>query len=62
MKISQLYQYAAKLIWWAVTMQLPQRLRLWWAARHAHSAPPNDSYHFAVPFDYALRNQDLITS
>lgn len=56
--MKQLYQYAVKLIWWTVTLQLAQRLRLWWAARHAHFAPPTDSYHFAVPFNYAITPPD----
>lgn len=51
---------AAKLVWWALTLQLVKRMREWRLSRNAkgdgepHFAPPCDDYCFAIPFDYPI--------
>ena len=51
---------AAKLVWWALTLQLLKRMREWRLSRNAkgdgepHFAPPCDDYCFAIPFDYPI--------
>ena len=51
---------AAKLVWWALTLQLVKRMREWRLSRNTkgdgvpHFAPPCDDYCFAIPFEYPI--------
>jgi hypothetical protein len=51
---------AAKLVWWAITLPLPKKLREWKMSKSVreveapHFAPPSDDYCFAIPFNYSM--------
>jgi hypothetical protein len=59
---------AAKLVWWAMTLQLGNRLREWRLSKgmkgpgKPHFAPPSDDCYFKVPFEYPVERTNITPS